>query len=367
MAGFGVPTRPEPAQLDRLAVGRAVSARHGRHWNHELTFLLAHNVHPVVNAVFNDSGARTVKVAYNRSPGVQVLLVEYELGYGPDESTLALSTFTVTASSGTVAALDDNGFLDGSAEIQPDSNAKLNRSIFRGFLDVTGLTVGTTVDLIFTYANVSTDPEGAGLYRLSVMEVPLADVSPVDDPTTEVGLEPVWSDPRRAIVDGSTTGDEGFVRLTAMLDKARSQVRRYWQWITTEGTAAGEAWRVTATAAGTTFPFGGSGSARTFKSKARHLYTVGGSMQPETTQIRVRYNNSGIGCTLRCVVTPVGGAAVNTDISLPNAGASWDDVTAELLLPTTGTGQEFTIQFQAWNSGAGTTYVSQIAIISNEV
>jgi hypothetical protein len=365
MAGFGVPTRPEPAQLDRLAVGRAVSARHGRHWNDELTFLLAHNVHPVVNAIFNDSGAHTVKVAYNRPPGVQVLLVEYELAYGADESTLALSTFTVTASSGTVTPLDDNGFLDGSAEIQTDSSAKLNRSIFRGFLDVTGLTVGTTVDLIFTYANVSIDPEGPGLYRLSVMEVPLADVSPVDDPATEVGLEGVWSDPRRAIVDGDTSTDEGFVRLFAMLDKARSQVRRYWQWVTSEDTTTGFAWRVTATAAGTTFPFSVSGTARVFKSKARHLYTTT-SMQPETTQIRIRYNNSGIGCTLRCVVTPVGGAAVNTDVSLPNAAASWATVTAELLLPTSGTGQEFTIEFQSWNSGAGTTYVSQVAIISNE-
>jgi hypothetical protein len=366
MAGFGVPTRPEPAQLSRLAVGRQVSAHHGRHWNHELTFLLAHNVHPVVNNVFGgDGGARTVKVAYNRAPGVQVLLVEYELAQGIDASIAALSTFTVTASSGTVAEVGGAGLLDGTTQAQPDSNTRHDRTVFQSFLDVTGLTVGTTVDLIFTYADASSDPVGAGLYRLSVFEVPLADVAPESASTTEVGLEGPWSDPRRAIVDGSTTTDEGFVRLVAMLDKARSQIRRYWQWITTEGTGAGEAWRVIATSAAT-FPFGGSGAARTFQSKARHLYSSGGTLQPETTQVRIRYNNSGIGCTLRCVVTPVGGAAVNTDVSLPNSAGAWAAVTAALSLPTSGTNQEFTISFQAWNSASGTTYVSQIAIYSNE-
>jgi hypothetical protein len=83
--------------------------------------------------------------------------------------------------------------------------------------------------------------------------------------------------------------------------------------------------------------------------------------------IRVRYYAPTVAATLRVVVTPVGGSPANTDVTLAVNGAFAVTSPASLSLPTSGTDHEVDVEFQAWNAGAGSVYVSGLFIEEAEV
>jgi hypothetical protein len=368
-----VPDKPDPSILSRVRVGAPVSAHHGRHWANNLAFLLGRNTHVVCNQIFGGNpafplGVFKTAVAYRPQPFVKLLYVEVEMGLAA--SSGGTSSLSITASSGTIHYVGDEPIFDESFAVASSNIEQQNHAIISGFIDVRDLSTGTTIDLIVEVKDVAAKPPDSGIYRLSILEVPLADCAPIEAPTTEIGVDPSWpqSSPPRQLVAGATNHGKGFVRVLHQIDLARSGVRRWRQFSTSEKTSvvAGEAprWIMASTTPGAEISWGHGGIVE-FRGRARHLYTVGGTKQPEPCKIKIRHNGT-MNSTLRAVVTPVGGSSVNTDVALNSTGGSWVSVEADLDIPNTGTDQEYTVTFRGWNASAGDHYVSQIAIYTNE-
>jgi hypothetical protein len=369
-----IPERPDPSLLSRVRVGAPVSAHHGRHWANNLAFLLGRNTHMVCNQVFGGNpfapkGVFKTAVAYRPQPYVKTLYVEIEMGLAAASG--GTSGILCTASSGTIGFVGDQPRLLDESLVIPSTNVQMqNQPIYSDYIDVRQLPIGTTMDLIFEVKDVGAKPPDTGIYRLSVLEVPLADSAPIEAPTTEIGVDPSWpqSSPPRQLVAGATNHGKGFVRLLHQLDLARSGVRRWRQITTSEKTtfASGEvtSWQITSTSTGAAIDWD-HGGAVVLRCRNRHLYTVGGTRQPEACKIKIRHNGT-IGATLRAVVTPLGGSAVNTDVALSSTGGSWTSTEASLNMPNTNSFQECTVTFQGWNGSAGTHHVSQIAIYTDE-
>jgi hypothetical protein len=355
-----VPPAPEYAQLGGLVVGRPVKAGDMRHLSRELLFLLGRCLPVVSSQVYSGALGQKVVVAYNRTPGAQVLLAELEFSNANSSDTAFVGA--VVASSGTVSVIETGRHvLDAATSTDVTTRTQVKRDTYRVHLDVTGLTVGTTVYLAFIVSD--TKAGDAQIYRITLAEVPIATASPADTPATEVGLDAAWPQARNAIVAGDTSQKLGWVRAFGQLAKARAEVRRHFQLSCAE-TASTATWRTETNAAGTAFPFG-LGNNPTWRVRARRLYTTATA---NAYTLRARYYAPSGAFTLRCVVTPVGGAPANTDLALASNGGFDASSTVALNLPTSGTGQECDIQFQLWRtSGTGFCNVSNIEILEAEV
>lgn len=355
-----VPKRPQYAQLSRLMTGNAVYGTHGQHWYNELAFLLAQNLQPVFANTFGLTGQNNIVVPYTRSPGAQVVLVEFELAKAAAGDEGASVSVAITPGSGSVSflAVGSNPF-DGSSENLNDARTLWNYQTFRGFMDVTSLTAGSNTFLLFQATQVGKNSKK--FYRIQLTEVPLSETAAGALPSTEVAFEPRWCQAGNAIVDGLTSSAYGTVRMYDQLDQARTAPLQLFS-IATEENALVSTWAITSTTF-VALPFG-TGSDPQWRFRVPAIYT--GAIGANVT-FAVRYYNPTVAATVRAVVTPVGGSPQNFDISLPTiGGAGWLEATSTITLPANGTSQEVTITFQAKVASAGTSYVSHISMLDTE-
>jgi hypothetical protein len=332
-----VPQSPQPDELARLGVGKPVSSAHGQRWANELAFLRAHALQAVaaVRLPRYTTGS-TARFAYNRSPGCHILRVEVELWDSgtADRITVALSLAGATLLTGSV--------LDGATNIPCAGATRSDYTTYVGYLDVSGVTAGSTQLLAVTWASVT---GGAGLYRVALHEVPLADTDPVGAPTTEVGVNGAWALPPNRLEQGATNLSYGWARLFGELDNARSTSRRQWQVATWENTA--NAWSTTSAAFAALTWTNLSGYDPTFTVRSRRLYApttknngtilvrYACSNSAAVGAVRVRVNN-GAGTTNFDVTTNAGGSVGFQTATLANVGLDCD-----------GTDQQVTISVQA--------------------
>lgn len=367
-----VPDHPEAAQLRRFGVGRPVSTAHGRRWAQELAYLLAYNVPSVYSGVVTGDdtgiGAHGTHLAYRRSPGVRVLYVGVELANGPPGSyttgyvqgvpTGNVDVFVNGSAFGGGAL--ESGLGDISNPIQAPHFSVRNPPIYEAYLDVSALSTAAVQRLTFSWGTSSSH---SGIYRLHVAEVPLLDVDPNGAPTTEPGISASWATPEGRLVDSTPDQGEGFERIYAQLDAARSQVRRHLQVVTPEvaGSAAYTMMRpANATLVGNLAWRGTAGltAQRKFFMRARRLYaaTVGNAYT-----VWLRYQ-APAGGTFRVLAN-----GVATDLTLPTA-ATYGQFSGAVSIPCNGTDQDVELEFLAAN--ASTTdplLISTIALVENEV
>jgi hypothetical protein len=373
--GVPVPQVDEASAVTRVLTGLPVSSANHSRWNNDLLFLNCYVGHPILS----ESGLPSIStsphayyVAFKKSPGVNCLRITVETNLST-AGTRPQVQCAVTSSAGSVNWVESGValLLDGSNYLTTDVSVAQDYPSYTNSLDVSALTDGTIYDLIFTL----TDKAGSttrGLYRINVVEVPLADVDPVTSPTTELGADASWlmSTDANRIVDGTTSISYGMTRVLDQLETARTKRRRHWQIIAAEDTT--NAFQTSSTAAGNALPFP-TGSP-TFRFRAKALYGVGAGT-PNSFLVRVRYRTSTTQKpNVRFAVTPVGGSVTNTDFKLAASSGVWTATTVDdtsttmaLSLPNTGTVQEFSLTLGLWNSTAGTVYVSQIALIEASV
>ena len=352
---------PTLSAIQNLIVGNAVSASHGLRWVNELSFLEAACLPVVTSQRFKvpTGASASVKIPYARSVGAMALMVHVEL-HQATASPVGACTITVTDSSAKLAWIVANA-LDGSGTIRVMHGTRLDYGYTRAWADVSAMTVGSTVDIEFAWANTSNTQ---GIYSITLAEVPLSVVDPTSAPTTEPSAEAAWptaGGSLNLLIDGTTTYRRGFARLFSQIDSARTLVRRHYACISTwENTT--DAWQVTS-AAVVAIPMG-MGTNPTFRIRPRCLY--GTASGANTCTLRVRYRTSGANTgTLRCAVTPVGGAAANTNLALAASAGAWTSATIAITLPSSGTSGEVDIQYLA-STTAGTLYVSSLSIIESE-
>ncbi len=350
-----VPSRPQGGSLiSNCAVAAPVSEAVVDRWNNELAYLHSKQVQPIYSGyiVSVPLASGSMRCVYNRSPGVSVIRVDIELARGA--GTGSGVTVGVTSSAGTITIIGD-GSLNGTRSLDAGYLMVRSPQTFSSYFLVTGITVGTPVELIITWTDIT---KSNGLAYLNVVECPLADTSPVIDPTTEMGLDWSWSAAGNPIVNGTSTTPNGIIRVVSQLDGARSAIHRHWQLATPEDDTT--AWPVSS-AVSASVPFGTNNSDLTIRGRAPLLYTG----TSHVCEARVRYRCSAANTGhVTFVVTPIGGAAVNTTIAIPNSGA-WTSVTGAILLPTSGTGQEFTIAFKA-DTTSDFLLLDLLAVTGNE-
>lgn len=355
-----VPSQPTPARLARLAVGQPVSSAHGSRWAQDLAFLEAYALPPVAAATLPQTSATspsTLRVAYARSPGCQLLLVRVQ--QHPRAAIGARSTITATLTGATWYVA--NG-LDGTAELNaPPHDRRDEGGVVVGYLDVSGVTAGTVQDLAIVTANVADNPYG--LREVLVAELPVAAVDPVGAPTTEVGVDGAWPSRDNPLYDGATDQARGFVRLWDRLDAARTKVRRHWQVCALEDTAG--AFSCTATGAFGSVVFRPTtGADPAWRLRARALWGASAST-PNRYTFRVRYRTANAGGTVK--IRPVFNGVAGATLSVGGT-TSWTAATVTVEVPTDGTDQEVTIRFEAMTDAtAGTLYISQLALIEDEL
>lgn len=367
--------RSSVASLLRCMVAEPASARVHTRQNDDLVHLASYAVQPVFSGCLGavSTSPHSYYIAYRKTPGIQCLRVEVEVHNSVSLGTMPDLTCEVTVPGASTNWIEIGGglFLDGSQGLGTETPSTHDTSRWANFLDVSALTDGTYYDLKFLVTDGGTGLT-FGLYRITVTEVPLSTVDPVGSPTTETGVNPAWlqSTDRNLIVDGTASSiSYGQLRLLNQLEIARYQKRRHIQIVKPEATTL--AFNITSTAAigagGTEWP-----STPLFYVRSRALY---GTSTANTYVMRVRYINSDATnkCTIRVAVTPVGGAATNTDYVLPNKtsfGSSILDNGGAMMsisIPGTGTNQECTIALYATNdTGGQTTQVSQVAFIEGE-
>lgn len=357
---IAVPREPGYGTLASHVVGAPVSASHGYHWEQEELFLLARCTPPVTAQTFqtHSLSPAVTRIAYRRGPGVQLVAIYVELHQATAEGT---ATVAVTASTGTVTWLDAaSGGLDGSIALDATVATLSNYQITRGLLDVSALTAGTTIDLLFTYTVSTGTPQG--IYSIVVHEVPTSTVSPDSSPTLEVGGSVAWTQGDRKLYAGTSSIADGWVRLVAELDLARTGPRRHFAINTPENTGVAGAWRVVANVA-SAIPFGGSGTDPSWRIRVPLLYTGVAA----TFTLRTRHSTSGANTGhVGVLVTPVGGAGATTTINLATSGGGvFATSTTTITMPNTGTDQEVDISFTS-DTNAGTLYLAGIEFTSAE-
>lgn len=316
-----------------------------------LSFLLAFaGCHPVVstkmgNTPVNLAGATVYPVQYCRNPGARVLMLEASL-LGAAEDYASLS---VTASSGSISWIAQNGW-DGTTPLGTVGFTRLDRASHRAFLDVSALTVGTTIELRVTYTPGSA--QSLGIECLTVSEVPVAASDAVGSPSTEVGLDAGWPDVSRQLVEGAATSSpRGMRRYVAELDRAR-KVKRYIQIL--RGDADNTAWS-TVNAAYENF-FVADPVVR-----ARWVYGAGYN---NTYDLRVTYRTSNGSTDGSFRLTD--SATNSTAISLP-ASTTRTTVNASFAMDASASNQETTLTYEKKRTaGAGTVYISNVALVENE-
>ncbi len=347
-----VPESPSPDSLARYRVAQAVSASSGQRTADEIAFNAARCVRPVFSGHFPEqsTGTNDVQIAYSRSPGCKVLLVEVELA----ATTTAGSDCTVSLLlSG--ATLVPGSQLDGTALLRAPPEGRRDQTRYVAYLDVTGVTVATIQDLRVRCVSSTGSP--LGFWRIHVIEVPTADIDPAGAPTTEVGVNAAWPNPPNVLEAGSASGSLGFVRATAEIDKARSQVKRHCQLCCVE--LAGRAWTTTslAWAALTWTGMRTTAYDPDWFVRAKRLYTT---TEPNSVTFRARgwVDGAGQSGSVRILLGGVASGTLTFNTTTPTAAS------VAVNVPTNTASQIVKVEFEALVASAGNQlYLSQLVTI----
>ncbi len=348
---------PTTGDLAAYKVGRAVSHTHMLRYMQDVNHLLGYSPQTICaqRFIYDASTSRTTWVSYTRNPGVSVLMVEME----PMKAAAVggNGTVTVTSSAGVIAWISGtaaNPFNGTASAFQAGSGeVTLARQRYRAFLDVTGLTVGTTYDLKFAYADVS---NSRGIAKLTIIEVPIASTDPVRNPTTDIGMDGDGYYQGRGITSNTTTSGRGFARLWNQTDKARYQNRRQWQILTSELDADAFQTNSASYASMNDTLFGTRSP--TYRFRARRLYkTTDNNVYTLAFRYRVSAGTGGLRMLVDGVSTSIGSLA----------STSYTEATAALNIPCSGaTDQEVTLQVEGKCSGGGTIYCTRARLLENE-
>lgn len=359
-----VPFRPQSSLIANCTVGAPVSEGVVGRWNNDLAHLLNRaGAQPVCSQYIVSAplATGTLRVLYNRTPGINLIRVDVELNRGTGIG--ARMTLGVTSSAGSISLVGDGPF-NGTRVLDAGSALVRSPETFTGYFLVTGITPGTAVELIFTFTNVD---KAQGLAYVHVVECPLADTNPIVDPGTgatgEMGLDPSWSLPGNPIVAANATTKHGLIRAVAQLDRARKD-RHYHMQINAPEDAS-TAWVVTSTVFAA-IPFPTNNDDFALRGRAQKLYTATSMVALAYVRYICSAANTG---SVNFIVTPVGGAPATTTVALANS-AVWVTTSAAIALPissTSGTGQEFDLTWEAKTSTAATSVSLDIlGVISNE-
>lgn len=362
---MATPVRPraQKFQLGACAVGRPVSAAHGRRTIEDLAFVLAQANEYVADAHLRYSTASTpltVPVLYARSPGAQCIEVGCEL---MEADSGGRGTVTVTNNGAALTWVNHN-LLDGSGSLACPATNTARQPVYWGTVDVTGLpTDGTVQTLQFGYVNTAT---AAGLRRVFVREAPQGSVDPVND-TDEPSANDAWPYPRRnardGLVDGDTNLSLGFKRLHDQLEQARTKVRVHRQWCTYEDdTMAAQTASTSFAALNWRSDSWAPGDDPILVVRGRRYYgNTALTAQPEQTRAYIRYKCGGTGGTVRFIIN-----GTNVDKAVAAAG-SWTTLSlADVSLPTDQSGNRVTVKLNGKVATTGSLRIAAWLLLTNE-
>ncbi|HEX4934829.1 MAG TPA: hypothetical protein VFV33_16680, partial [Gemmatimonadaceae bacterium] len=295
----------------------------------------------------------TLHVPWTKSPGVQVVRVAVEL----HESVEIGDSQTVTVTLPSGAAWISDGGLDGGTHYNPPVGSTRPREII-GWCDVSAVTEALTT--VFSVAIVTT-AKGAGVYRVTVCEVPLATLAVDAD---EPGWDAAATRAGRPVIDGGASSPRGTQRLFHLLDLGRAHARQHLclsgvESADTTGTGSTPHWsRESATLGEIDWVTGAD--APCWYLQVRDLYA---GATTSTWSFRARYRTSNAtACEVRIYHQGGGisggawvgaGAEGSTTLNLTGTSGSWSWATATgVSLPVDGTDGLVRIRFEAKGPGA---------------
>jgi len=371
-----VPDIPAISELSRLKVGEPLFGTTGLSIDEKLVWLLARCVESVASCSmvpYDSASTWETRIAYAPSPGAQVLYIEIQPNTLNSTGSSLGTTVTYTVDL-TVGALNGGAWigstpLDGDNIRLPIANLTQQPS-YIGLVDLTGVTKGVVSEPTLKITSTGLTP-----FRVLIAEIPLANYAPAASTTEEVGVDPGSFASGTAIVDGGSSYSQGFYRLVDQMGKARNQVRRHMQFFHFQQTGSNSHFRCTdkanfkdiidanSTATGSNTP-----TTFMFYCRARRVYTTA---MANKYKLIIRYNVGGSGgnCTFRAIVTPSGGSSSNSDHTLTDTSGSWSTYVSSgtVDLPTSGTDQIVTIEFQGKVANVGTTLdMALVALVEYE-
>lgn len=338
---------PPQGELLSYASGQPVSRGHGIRMVDDLGYLLGFvGAQPICNAEITRESSvgidfpTELPVLYCRSPGVRSLLIVATF------QGLA-ATLSVSSSSGSLAWIAQNR-VDGLSELGGGVVTQLRWPKTVAYLDVTGLTVGTLVELRFTLGQASFL---YGWKHLTICEVPLSQSNPVASPTSDIGLDAGWPDPSQPLIEGSSSDPRGIRRYVSQLASARAGFRRHIQ--SPRPDTNNLAWN----SSSTTF----SQKGRSIRVRGRRLYTTS---DPNKCRFAVSYRTSD--GTHSCEARLTDGTTT-VDLTLP-ASTTRAVVSTPFDLTLSGTDQLADLTFYLrCPSGLATAYAPTWCLYDDEI
>lgn len=357
-----VPDRPAMLPLQATQAGRPVSHRHGRAWQDSLHFLLGHNMPVVCSTDVPRQPTATSAdyyFAYKRSPGARALLVLVELHEPAAEG--ATCTVTAARATGLTSYLPDgsSGDLRGAIQLQPQYGLWSDQEQFVDVIDVSGLTVGTLEWIKVTWANSAGTTHGVS--KIHAIEVPRRSIA---EDSSDAGVDASWPFTGNYLWDGSSATMDGFVRMLAEIDRARTEWRTWLQVATVEANA--DAWTPGASVgvfAAVTF---GRSAQPSLFTRARRLYTTG-TNNAKKFVCRYRTGHATAGAQLKMTATSyTTGTIVTTTFTLP-ASVGWTSFAeTAAAIPCDGVDQEVSLKFDFKTDAGASLQLSTLALYDAE-
>jgi hypothetical protein len=299
--------------------------------------------------------AYSVHVPWTKSPGAQVVRIAVELHASVEIGDSQTVTVTLPASA---AWLDDGG-LDGVAVHYnlPVGSTRPREVV--AWCDVSACSESLTT--VFTVATTPS-AKGAGIYRVTLHEVPLATLAIDAD---EPGWDAAATRAGRPVIDGGASSPRGTQRLYQLLDLGRAHIRQHLclsgmesgngagiattpHWARESSTLGEVDWVSGASApcwylALRNLYAGATGSTWTFRARYR---------TSDATACEVRIYHQGGGISSGAFVGA--GSEGSTTLTLTGTSGSWSWATATgVTLPVDGTDGLCRIRFEAKGPGTG--------------
>lgn len=364
-----VPDRPPIIELQSVRVGRPVSHRHGRAWQDTIHFLLGHNLVPVCDSIFNVDQTTTQAdyvFGYRRTPGCRSLCVAVELRDPDTQGDRCLVTVSRLSGSTTFlpATGAPDGDLRGGRDLIPQKGTWSARTIWLDFIDVSSLTVGQQEWIRVRWNDGAGAFAGTnGLYRLHVFEVPRRTLA---DDTDDAGIDGAWPFAGNALWDGASNVLDGFKRIGAEIDRARTEVRHHRQLVGIESVA--DAWQCGASVGVWAPVMFGRSVQPGFWTRARRLR---GTSDNNKVKLICRYStqHATAGAQLRMTATSrTTGSAVTTTLTLLATGVGTFSGSGDSLggLPCDGTDQEVRVTFDFKTDAGANLILSNVMVVEAE-
>jgi hypothetical protein len=353
-------------QLASHVVARAAAARHGRVWQDAIHHLLGYNLPPIVSCNINADAAGSSAdyvFAYRRTPGARALAVVVELR--EPSSDAAECTILLERVAGGTHYLPDDAAANGNLRdlvphSQPTGNWADPRQII-DVLDVSGLTVGALEWIRVRWTDSVTAPGTRGIARIHAFEVPRATLA---TDASDAGIDGGWPFAGNPLHDGTSSTLDGFERLLAEVDRARSLVRRHHQLVTIESTS--DAWPCGSSVGGWAPVRFGRSTQPTFRLRARRLYDASVD-NLHSLVCRYTTQHAKDGAQLRMTATSRGtGTVRSATLTLPPSTTFAASGTVAALIPCDGTDQEVDVVFDYQTTGAANLMLSTVDVIENE-